>query len=91
MDLLGVLLILIQLQFYFFRVAISVSGLGFIIDGAITCMLYFFNMKEVYYEKWDLLAFLIPKTLYESDKILFFTYGELGLLIFSTLIGILYN
>lgn len=39
----------------------------------------------------DLTAFLIPETLDEPEKILFFTYGELGLLMFPTLVGILLN
>lgn len=40
-------------------------------------------------EEQDLSAFLIPETLDEPEKILFFTYGELALLMFPTLIGLL--
>lgn len=42
-------------------------------------------------ENEDLSAFLIPETLDEPEKILFFTYGELGLLMFPALVGILCN
>lgn len=42
-------------------------------------------------ENEELSAFLIPETLDEPEKILFFTYGELGLLMFPTLMGVLSN
>ena len=39
----------------------------------------------------DLTAFIIPRTLDEPEKILFFTYMELGLLMFPILVGILFG
>lgn len=38
--------------------------------------------------KQDLVAFIIPKTLDEPEKILFFTYLELAILIFPIITGI---
>ena len=42
-------------------------------------------------ENEDLSAFLIPEMLDEPEKILFFTYNELGLLMFPAIVGILCN
>ena len=39
----------------------------------------------------DLSAFLIPETLDESETILFFTYTELAILMFSVITGIFTN
>jgi type IV conjugative transfer system protein TraL len=39
----------------------------------------------------DLSAFLIPRTLDEPEKILFFTYPELGILFFPIIVGITTN
>lgn len=42
-------------------------------------------------ENDDLSAFLIPETLDEPEKILFFTYMELAILMFPLIVGILTN
>lgn len=39
----------------------------------------------------DLSAFIIPRTLDDPEKILFFTYMEIGLLMFPLLTGLLFD